>query len=65
MKKRSITPYFVSLALLAALTFWLGISLFLGENDWFYHHAIWGGIFFLTSLAAFVALFRFIKKNTR
>lgn len=64
MKKKSITPYFVGLALLAALTFWLGYNLFSSEIDWFYHHAIWAGLFFLASLASFVALFRFIIKNT-
>ncbi len=64
MKKKSITPYFVGLALLAALTFWLGYNLFSGEIDWFYHHAVWAGIFFIASLASFVALFRFIIKNT-
>lgn len=65
MKKKSITPYFIGLALIAALVFYLGYNLFLGENDWFYFHAIWASIFLLIALAGFIILFRFIVKNTR
>lgn len=65
MKKKSITPYFVGLALIAALVFWLGYNLFLGENDWFYFHAIWAALFLLIAVVAFVVLFRFIIKNIR
>ena len=63
-RKKSATPYFIAMAIVAAIVFYLGYNVVEWENDWMYAHKLLTLLLFAISAGAFGYLFYFIRKNT-
>ncbi len=64
MKQKNITPYFITLAVLAFALFIQAFGYF-GDSDWAYQHRTTSTVLLVINAIACFGLFGYIIKNSR